>query len=118
MVGGRDPSDTGCGAFADIAQQTGASGPLGAVIDGLSAGANREGLENCRQRLFESVSSGERPKVSGALDTPFAGEEHPRNVFFESNHEVGIGLIVAKPNIEFGLVLLDPEVFQVKCLTL
>ena len=118
MVGLAHPLDARSGTLSDVTQKAGPIVPLRFGVGGLGAGTNRKCFEDGGESVPECAGCGERSKVLGSLDALLSGKKNARNIFRDSHHQVGVGLVVPETNIEFGLKLLDPEILKLQGLAL
>ena len=118
MVGLGDAAHARGGALADVSEQARAVARLGPLVGRLGARAHREGLQHRVDRLADRPHLCVRAEVARAANAARAGHHHARHRLAEGDGEVGVGLVVAKLDVERRRELFDPRVLELQCLEL
>ncbi len=112
------PADARGGALVDIAQQARPPDLPGALEHPRRAGAHGEHPEQKIDGLADRPGVGVGPEVAGALALGAAQDLHPGEGVAHRDGEEGIGLVVPVFDVEPGVELLDPRVFELEGLDL
>jgi hypothetical protein len=115
---GVDPADAGCGALADVAEEAGAADLAGALEHAVGAGASREDARQRVERFADGPRVGVGPEVADALLLRPAHHLQPRVLLVEGDREARVALVVAVPDVEPRVELLDPVVLELEGLDL
>ena len=102
---GADVAHTGCRAAFDVVIE--ARNPRAPARLGAFAGAELEQLAEHLERLANALRAGVGTEVGAAGPVTLAGDVDPRIGLVERDRDVGIGLVVAQPDVELRPVALD-----------
>ena len=115
---GVDPADARGAALVDVAEQAGPADLAGPLEDPGRAGAHREDPQREVEGLADRPGVGVGAEVAGALALGAAHDLRPGVLLAERHREVGVGLVVAVPDVEPRVELLDPRVLELEGLDL
>ena len=102
-----DLADARSGALLDVEQQARAAESVVLVELGRAARADREAAQQEVERVADRVGVGVRPEVPRALALAAAHHERPRPLLVDGHREERVALVVAQPDVEPRVVLLD-----------
>ena len=102
-----DLTDARPGALLDVEQQARTAEPLMLVELRRAACADREAAQQQVERVADRVRVGVRTEVPRALALATAHHERPRPLLVDGHREERIALVVAQPDVEPRVVLLD-----------
>ena len=107
-----DGSDTGRRTLLDVSEQARPAGRLMAAILGIGTGANRKRAQEQIERLPDRIGVCVRPEVLDSLAALAAHHHGPWPFLVGRDGEVREALVVAEPDVEPRLMLLDERVFE------
>ncbi len=102
-----DLSDARPGALLDVEQQARTAESLVLVELRRAARADREAPQQQVEGVADRIGVGVRTEVPGSLALPAAHHQRPRPVVVHGDGEERVALVVAEPNVEPRIVLLD-----------
>ncbi len=102
-----DLADARPGALLDVEQQARSAESLVLVELRRAARADREAAQQQVERVADRVRVGVRPEVPRALALAAAHHQRPRPLLVDGHGEERIALVVAQPDVEPRVVLLD-----------
>ena len=117
LVGGHS-SDAGSRTFADVTEQAGTIRGHRIAEDAVAARSHREDPEQQIHRFPNRPRLTERPVVAPALALDAATDEDPGELLAPGDAQPRIRLVVAVLDVEPGVELLDPGVFELQRLNL
>ena len=107
-----DLADARPGALLDVEQQARPAEPLVLVELRRAARADREAAQQQIERVADGVGVGVRPEVAGALALAAAHHHRPRPLLVDGDRQERVALVVAQPDVEPRVVLLDERVLE------
>ena len=102
-----DLADARAGALLDVEQQARPAEPLVLVELRRAARADREAPQQQVERVADRVGVGVRAEVAGALALAAPHHQRPRPLVVDGHGEERVALVVAEPDVEPRIVLLD-----------
>src|SRR3984893_6534050 len=118
MLLGADPSDTRRRALVDVAKQARSVDLLVPFEYSGRAGARGEDAGEQVEGLPDGPGMRVWPEIAHAFSAWAAIDHQPREFLVEGDGQHGVGLVVAVADVESGVELLDPVVFQLQRLDL
>ena len=107
-----DLADARAGALLDVEEQARPPEPLMLVELGRAARADREAPQQQVERVADRVRVRVRAEVARALALAAAHDQRPRPLLVDRHGEERVRLVVAQPDVEPRLVLLDQRVLE------
>ena len=115
---GAHPSDARCAALADVAEQAGPADLAGPLEHARAAGARGEHAQQQVERFADRPGVAVRAEVAHALALGPAHHLQPRELLVQRHGQRRVGLVVAVPDVEPRVELLDPGVLELQRLDL
>src|SRR5262245_12620745 len=113
-----DPPDARRRALVDVAEQTRPADLPMAFEDAGAAGPRGEDAQQQVERLSDGPGVRVRAEVPDDLALGPAHDHEPRILLIQGDGEERVRLVVAVPDVETGVVLLDPRVLELEGLHL